>query len=798
MAETFTAAQAAKFVQDQTWHVYKRQKWTYKFSAYTLVRYIECAPMREEIAKTLIEYLTSPDCSQTLTLEHKPLSGEWTPVTAWYDQDEQHPDRQTGLPRVRLYHAVRIGPSSDDDGPYVVENGCAWKVEFTFHWKTPNAPSSLPQSSSGENYRYTSVTRDDEGLWSYILEKRTRVQQDIAEYVRRDDALELVKATQHIGVKEGQTLDEYKAMAGVAQDGTVTEVDVTKNEDCTSNVAIVKRKRKNARASQTCTKDIFRHEHTTVDVATSAPAGTDVDAPANGVVQMRRVELRQDNLHDVTTETTTELGVEDAESSVEQDLFSKVEETEDRSQVAVADEPAAEGGVDGKIVRKSVVKTPGNLRNKRKRTVTERAVSDSEKTVTQDLFSTVTETEDRNQDAIADEPSAEGGADGIVVRKSVVKTPGGKRNKKRVETQERAVLAAEKTVTETAFETVVETLDRNQQQAAADNNLNPGTQLRNRKTPGARFDTTTRTTTEKQNVKALSQKKKDLYGQDTLETTRVVDSDDSTSDISDGGTRGKTVSAEYRKTESGKFVKELRTHTESKVLAAKTLNTGDANSTTVETQTYADDSAPTVVAFAQGVVRIYRSEKTPGGKFVVVESTETATAAAHETMTWNDSSGSYVLDLYWNQASLPTVSGAVYAGRRTVQPHFTRNKFGLFDGSILVHNQPATSSWKGTHRQWWPNDFQKTGLTRKFVTMVRYDDQWYKRVKTVTYTYGYDDDLEHGSSVTNNKGLEEFVSGGLEGSKVVPYGPGAYYYKVTKIEIKDTAVTSPVDTSENA
>ena len=82
--------------------------------------------------------------------------------------------------------------------------------------------------------------------------------------------------------------------------------------------------------------------------------------------------------------------------------------------------------------------------------------------------------------------------------------------------------------------------------------------------------------------------------------------------------------------------------------------------------------------------------------------------------------------------------------------------------------------------------------------MVRYDDQWYKRVKTVTYTYGYNDDIQNGDSTTNNKGLEEFVSGGLEGSQVKPYGPGAYYWKVTKIAIVDTAVASPVNTSEAA
>ncbi len=431
--------------------------------------------------------------------------------------------------------------------------------------------------------------------------------------------------------------------------------------------------------------------------------------------------------------------------------------------------------------------------------MTEREVEDAEKVVTQDLYQTVTETEDRNKAATSGEPQAEGGSGGKVVRKSVAKTPGGLRNKRKVETQERGVTDAEKTVSETAFETITETADRNQQSAATQTGLADGVRVGDRKTPGGLHDHITRTVTEKSDVAAGSINKKDLYGTDVGATTRGVASDSGSSDVSTGGTGGKSIRADYRKTETGKFVKELVTHTESKVADAKKLDTGDAVSTTTESQTFADApaSVPSVTAFTQGTISTLRTEKTPGGLVTHVATSEVATAAETKTLKWYDDGGSYVLELYWNARALPTISSTPYVGRRVVQPHFNRNRFGCYDGYILYHYMPATT-WKGSHKQWWPGDFQKTGLTRKYVSMVRYDDQWYKRVKTVTYTYGYNDDIQNGDSTTNNKGLEEFVSGGLEGSQVKPYGPGAYYWKVTNIAIVDTAVASPVNTSEAA
>ena len=220
------------------WQTYKRAQWKYKWHGKTLVRFLDNVSMRELQDGLLLEYLCSPDCMETLSLYSQDVSKEWTPISAWYEiMATRGP--VNGILQVRLYHALRTDVENGGDGPYVVENGCMWNVSWQFFWHQTSVPA-LPKSSSGVNYRISNLNRDDEdGTYSYVLERRERVQQDIPEYVREVDAFKTQSREEHKGVK-GETTKGGKP-ASVKQ-GVIVTRDVSKNEDCThdtSNTTVV-------------------------------------------------------------------------------------------------------------------------------------------------------------------------------------------------------------------------------------------------------------------------------------------------------------------------------------------------------------------------------------------------------------------------------------------------------------------------------------------------------------------------------------------------------------------------------
>ena len=215
------------------WQTYKRAQWQYKWHGKTLVRFLDNVSMRELQDGLLLEYLCSPDCMETLSLYSQDVSKEWTPISAWYEiMATRGP--VNGILQVRLYHALRTDVENGGDGPYVVENGCMWNVSWQFFWHQTSVPA-LPESSSGVNYRIANLNRDDEdGTYSYVLERRERVQQDIPEYVREVDAFKTQSREEHKGVN-GETTKGGKP-ASVKQ-GVIVTRDVSKNEDCTHDTS---------------------------------------------------------------------------------------------------------------------------------------------------------------------------------------------------------------------------------------------------------------------------------------------------------------------------------------------------------------------------------------------------------------------------------------------------------------------------------------------------------------------------------------------------------------------------------
>jgi len=212
------------------WQVLNRSQWKYQFREKTLVRFVEEATMDEGLVPLLLEYLTSDDCKSTIQLYGQAVSSEWVPTRAWYEISNK---AVGNLKAVRLYHALSIGPENGEDGPYLIEDGCAYRVSWTNYWKRENV-QQVPKSTSGVSYRIVNLQRDpDTGLFSYSIEKRERVQQDIEEYLTRSTAFEDVSEEVHMGVRGDPSLGGKPA--SVANGKTVTRK-VTKNADCTHDV----------------------------------------------------------------------------------------------------------------------------------------------------------------------------------------------------------------------------------------------------------------------------------------------------------------------------------------------------------------------------------------------------------------------------------------------------------------------------------------------------------------------------------------------------------------------------------
>lgn len=369
----------------QYWQYQRRSAWSYKWKGDTLIRYVENVPADPEFAAGLMEYLLTDDSVHGsaggegerragATVYNKPANlGEgWKATAAWYEQQTDERVSATGLKFIRVYQALQREQDGGGDGPYTMENGCRYKVTFEYHWNVGALPTP-PKGESGVSYRLTGVSRDDEtGLWSGIMEKRERVEQEVAEYTSGKTIYTERLEEQHIGVKKDRLAAAGKQAS--AGDGSITTRKVTKNEDCTFDVAnetevekavagasvtvsrglratvstvedrgmeeplsseglkigesvqIEKtpsgryRRRKTETVAVTadgpigeeCAKTVFEHSESTTTVTAEDPEATCVEGAGGGVTRTARVRRTEEGAYECEMQTRTETPVENA------------------------------------------------------------------------------------------------------------------------------------------------------------------------------------------------------------------------------------------------------------------------------------------------------------------------------------------------------------------------------------------------------------------------------------------------------------------------------------------------------
>lgn len=518
------------------WQVLNRGKWKYQFHEKTLVRFVEEVKMDEELCPLLLEYLASDDCRSTLQLYGQAVDSAWTPIRAWYEISNKSVGN---VHAVRLYHALALEPEAIGDGPYLVEDGCAYKISLTYYWRQPSVPRA-PASESGISYRIINLSRDPEnGLYSYAIEKRERVQQDIPEYLMRTTLYEDQSEEVHLGVRGD--LDAGGKQASVANGKTVTRK-VTKNQDCTHDVhntitqdkavpessvtvsvgvrgtsVTTENRNMPAPASTdglgpgesvrnqktdsklwnqtirrfvrnvlvwlrgTCRKTIFDHSHSETTNVKDDPGFSHVEEAGNGVIHELTVQKTAEG-YDVTESTTEEKSVPEASESIHVELDGTVRTVVHRNQPNKAPAPTEIGS--------SVTneRTHGGRWNQTIKSLVKNAFLKIGEACKKTIF----EHRHSKTTVQSDDPGfshAEEAGNGKVVSKSVTRTSTGAFRIEENETTEKPVRDAVVTKRMTLNGLSVQKTHRNQSGPMSDP-TKVGKSVSNRKTDGGRYDVT--------------------------------------------------------------------------------------------------------------------------------------------------------------------------------------------------------------------------------------------------------------------------------------------------------------------
>ena len=412
-------AKAAAIVAGWTWQPAEGHNYRYRYATRTLTRFYEAASMQPDEVKLVVEYLRDQEIAagEGISLLNRTVDfGEgWKAKDAWYQTTPGEKFANTDSTKIRVYQILFQTPEDKSgDGPYSVENGCAYKSTHTFYWDVEELPT-LPASSSGVEYSMKGVTRDGEtGLFSCVVEKRERVQQDVADYVTQETVFEKRSEEQHIGVKADKVSSTGKA-ASVA-DGKIVTRKITKNADCTSDVANTTiTEVQVAGASETVSVGLTGTTKTTVNRNMADKAATDSLDVGDRVENVKTEGGRW-------TQTITKFVKSAAKKIAESCRKTLFEHTHSTTNVQGTDPGFDHSAVarGGKIVEKSVRRTADGAYQIDEQTTEEKGVTDSVVTVRKTLRGTVKTTLDRNQQTAAE---TTGLSVGDEVR--VEKTPGG-------------------------------------------------------------------------------------------------------------------------------------------------------------------------------------------------------------------------------------------------------------------------------------------------------------------------------------------------------------------------------------
>ena len=390
---------AEKIIDTWFWQIDETRAYGYRGALNTITRFYESAPMSADIMRIVLEYLNSQEQMTAVSLNNKlvSLDGEWKAVAAFYRTAQGQNWAGTESSKVRVYQMIAKMGEEEGDGPYTVEDGCKYKVTHKFYWNTAEEPT-LPASTSGVQYQIGGLTRDREtGLFSYVIERRETVQQDIDFYDTAITTFEKLEEALHFGVKAGEV--ETTGEKASAANGVLVERRITKNPDCTSDIQNRRTTEKSVIGAVTTKRKTLKGTVTSVLDRNQASAleGT----PKKG--ETYRSEKTPGGLHNNTTESFTHGA--SPKTLAEQDtktIFERTEETlTGKAALDASDKAEVADAANGVTKSKTVRETEEGF-DVSERTVTEKAVAGAVVVKRGTLRGTITSTTDRNQASALD------------------------------------------------------------------------------------------------------------------------------------------------------------------------------------------------------------------------------------------------------------------------------------------------------------------------------------------------------------------------------------------------------------
>lgn len=606
-----------------------RHRWGAKGKK-TLVRVASDPPL--ECMREILAYLSSAAGAKGLFCDGKAI-GDWAPMSAWYE--ETRAEDGTQAVTVRVFQALRDPADGEADGPFLVQDGCVWKVSHTFHWDVAEV-ETVPASASGVAYEIQGLRRDEEtGLYSYALVRRERVAVEVGPWEAHQDGYQTRERALLLGLRDEDESTVDQKVAAFAQkaelkltdgDGVTVDVQKQKNDDCTT---------------------------------------------------------------DVTIENATEQSVPGASVAVAEDAFGKRTTTVDRGQTVAVSAPAALGG------ETRAEQTPGGRYVNTTQTYTPKTVEGAVTEETETLYESESSTTDRNTEASTDAPDGAAPESpetvpGTITRVREQLTPEGKIDRVTTTRTERPVSEAEKVTAQGALSKTVRVTHRNQAEAKVAELVGTGdpaqgTVLRSTvaKTPGNLRDVTVETTTSTAVAEGQAGGSCDttLFEHRHAKVARNQTSAPAEATAAGGG---KTYRVSSRLNEDGTFDTESVVTEELTVAAAQTIHVETAFRKEAVTQDRNAVSA-TAAAGAPGAANqnaITRTEnvKTPGGRYVATVTTTTPKAAEVE-VTLAKQDGRRTKKLWFRNQPLTWLQGQL-----TTYPEGSvqENDFGLYDGTLIV------------------------------------------------------------------------------------------------------------------
>lgn len=292
----------AQWYSQAKWEVFKREDVANVYGEDLIIRYVEMTDTSH--LEDAVTYIKSLATFTDPVVRGKPVTGTWVTRSVWYE--EGRPYGKAGT--LRLYHAMCPQGSDTGDGLYVTEDGCSYKVTYTFFWRQASLMKPVTPGTSGIEYSIKGQSKDPvTGFWNYVLEKREQFTTWTGIVTAADDIFKTVTEQTFLGVRTGDVL-AFKAgadvgtlwTAGNPTAGTLIEnVSVSKNDNCTTNVTQRKTVAKAAQGTVERSRTAFG-DRQTITLLNQPTAVDAFVAVANGVVTVHAAKPNADGTFDNT------------------------------------------------------------------------------------------------------------------------------------------------------------------------------------------------------------------------------------------------------------------------------------------------------------------------------------------------------------------------------------------------------------------------------------------------------------------------------------------------------------------